>query len=135
MLTGTEAIWFSLQGNSEAILRRTIGSFSLDTSPVKALDARTRTRRLLWMEHLLINGMNRKGSRVSPASLAIVEGLSRDKRISMGHKLGCTTFARLDSGCWGGVSLSNSVATLSSFSKKGCSDGYLQTEKIQQKLN
>lgn len=77
-----------VQGSSEAIASRTTGSFSLDTKPVKALDARTRTRRLLWVEHLLMNGMNRKGSRASPVSLVIVEGLSLDKRISIGQRLG-----------------------------------------------
>lgn len=109
-------------------MRRTIGNFSLDTRPVKALDERTRTRRLLWVEHLLMNGMNRKGSRSSPVSLAIVEGLSLDKSISKGHKLGCTTFARSDSECPEGTSPSNSVATFSSLKINGCNVGYLHTK-------
>ena len=73
-----------------------------------------------------MNGMKRKGSRSSPVSLEFVEGLSLDKRISIGHKLGCTTFARLDSDCPDKASASNSVATFSSLDRNGCSEGYLQ---------
>ena len=103
-----------MQGNSEPIFRRTVGSFSLETSPVKALDARTRIRRLLWVEHLLMNGINRNGSKSSPLSLAIVEGLSLDKRIKTGHKLGWTTFDKLDSEHPDVASPSASVATFNS---------------------
>ena len=125
---------FSMQGNSEAILSRTSGSFSLDIKPDRALDARTRIRRLLWVEHFLMNGMNRNGSRESLVSLVIVEGLSRDRRISMGHRLGCTAVARLDPRCSEDPSLSNSVATCSSSSKKGCNEGYLQKRNIQSSI-
>lgn len=120
---------FSMQGNSEAILSRTSGSFSLDIKPDRALDARTRIRRLLWVEHFLMNGMNRNGSKESLVSLVIVEGLSRDRRISMEHKLGCTAVARLDPRWSEDLSLRNSVATCSSSSKKGCNEGYLQKKK------
>lgn len=121
--------WLSILGNSDTILRRTLGNFSFDTRPVKALDARTRTLKLLWVEHLLMNGMYRKGSRSSPVSLAIVEGFSLDNRIKTGHKLGCTAFSRLDLDCPDTPSPSNSVATFSSLNRNGCSKGYLHGKR------
>lgn len=117
-----------------AILRRMAESFSFDIRPVKALDARTRTRRLLCVEHLLMNGISKKGSNKSPLSLAIVEGLSLDKRINMGHKLGCTALASFDPTCSGEPFVSNSVAIFSSLYKKGCNDGYLQKRKQMDNL-
>lgn len=87
----------STQGNPEAISRRTEDNFSFDTRLTNALDARTRTRRLLWIEHFLINGIKRKGSSSSPVSPVTDEGLSLDKRIRIGHKLGCKLFPRLNS--------------------------------------
>lgn len=107
-------------GRSEAMLSRMRGSFSLEIKPVRAREARTRTRRLLCVEHFRMNGMNRNGSNSSRDSLAIVEGLSRDKRMSMGHRLGWTAFARSREGL-----LRSSVAIFSSLHKKGCNDGYL----------
>lgn len=114
-----------LVGNSEAMLSITICSFSLEMRPVKAPEARTRMRKLDWNEHLLMGGMKRKGSKVSPASLEIGEGLRRDKSINIGHKLGCTTFFRFDRISFDEPSESNSVATFSSLSKNGCDLGYL----------
>jgi hypothetical protein len=61
-----------------------------------------------------MNGINRNGSKSSPLSLAIVEGLSLDKRIKTGHKLGWTTFDKLDSEHPDVASPSASVATFSS---------------------
>jgi len=52
------------------------------------------------------------------------EGLSLDKRIRMGHKLGWTRFARFESD-EPDVS-SKSVAAFSSLYMKGCNKGYLQ---------
>lgn len=117
--------WLSMLGNSDNILRRTVDNLSLDTRPVKALDARTRTLRLFWVEHLLMNGMYKEGSRSSPVSLAIVEGLSLDNRINTGHKLGCTESSRLHPDCPDGPSPSNSVAAFSSLNRNGCNEGYL----------
>lgn len=128
-------IWFSTQGNSEAILSKTTCSFSLDTKPVIALDASRRIRKLFWTEHLLMNGMKRKGSKLSPVSLVIGEGLSRDNSINIGHKLGCTTLLRLDFKHSEDPSKSNSVATFSSFNTNGCSEGYLQLKRKGNELN
>lgn len=118
------------EGNSEAILRSTVSNFSLETTPVNALDARRRTFRLLWIEHLLINGISKKGSSSSPVSLAIVEFLSLVKSISMGHKLGCTTFAMLNFESPEGPLPSSRVATFSSLNRNGCNEGYLQATRF-----
>jgi len=115
----------STQGKSDAILKRTDGNFSFDTILVRALDARTRTRKLLWVEHLLIQGMKRKGSSSSPVSPAIDEGLSLDKRIRIGYKLGCRLFPRIDSKSAEDAQPRNSVATSSSLNRNECSAGYL----------
>lgn len=77
-----------------------------------------------------MNGMNRNGSNKSLVSLAIVDGLSLDKSINMGHKLGCTALARFDPTCSDDPVVSNSVAILSSLYKNGCNDGYLQNKNI-----
>ena len=116
-------------GNSDTISKITVGSFSLETRPVKALDARTRTLRLLWVEHLLMNGMSKEGSRSSPVSLAIVEGFSLDNRINTGHKLGCTASCRLHPDCPDGPFPSNSVAAFSSLNRNGCNEGYLHRKR------
>jgi hypothetical protein len=120
---------FSTQGSSEAILRRTDDNFSFDTRLVRALDARTRTRKLLWVEHLLIHGIKRKGSSSSPLSPAIDEGFSLDKRIRIGYKLGWRLFPLIDSKSPEDVGPRNSVATSSSLKRNECSDGYLGTTK------
>lgn len=73
-----------------------------------------------------MSGMKGNGSKASPFSLMIGEGLSRDKSISIGHKLGCTSFFRLNSNCLDDPSTSKSVATCSSLNKKECNAGYLE---------
>lgn len=111
------------------MLFKTTWSFSFETRPDKAFDASTRIRKLVWTEHLLMNGMNRNGSKASPDWFEIGDGLSLDKSISIGHKLGCTTFFRLDADCSDEATESNSVATLSSLKKNECSAGYLQSKE------
>lgn len=115
-----------------AMLRRTTDNFSLDTRPVRAREARMRILIFDCMEQRLMKGMKRNGSSSSPVSLAKEEGLRRDRRISMGQRLGCTSFTRLDSTLLDDSSLRDSVATLSSSNKKECSEGYLQKQKLSQ---
>lgn len=111
------------------MLRRTTGNFSLETRPVRAREARMRILILDCVEQRLMKGMKRNGSSSSPVSLAKEEGLRRERRTSMGHRLGCTSFMRLDSTFLEDSSMRDSVATLSSSNKKECSDGYLQRHK------
>lgn len=71
-----------------------------------------------------------KGSRVSSEPELSGEGLRRERRMRMGQRLGCITFAMSDSLWWVELlGLRRSVAIFSSSDRKGWRAGYLQIER------
>lgn len=102
-------------------------NFSSDTKPVKALDARTRILKLFCVAHFWMKGRREKGSRVSSELEPSGEGLSLERRMRMGQRLGWMVFAMLDPVWWVElVVLRRSVATFSSSDRKGWRAGYLR---------
>jgi hypothetical protein len=72
-----------------------------------------------------MKGRSKKGSKESSVPEVIGEGLSLDRRMRIGQRLGCMAFAMCDSKLLECPSASSSVATLSSLIRKGWSAGYL----------
>jgi hypothetical protein len=66
-----------------------------------------------------MKGKSKKGSKASSAPQLIGDGFSLDRRIRIGHKLGCMAFTICDSKSLETPSASSSVAILSSLEKKG----------------
>uniref|UniRef100_A0A0A9F506 Uncharacterized protein n=1 Tax=Arundo donax TaxID=35708 RepID=A0A0A9F506_ARUDO len=66
-----------------------------------------------------MKGKSKNGSKESSVPQLMGEGLSLDRRIRIGHKLGCMAFAMCDSKLLETPAASSSVAIFSSLERKG----------------
>jgi hypothetical protein len=77
-----------------------------------------------------MKGRRENGSRSSSELELSGDGLSRERRMRMGQRLGCIAFAMSDSLWWMELlGLRRSVAIFSSSDRKGWRAGYLQVER------
>ena len=115
----------------------THGNISDSTRGASAREAKIRTFILDCMAHLQTYGMKAEGLSQSPVPLLIFDGLSRERIIKTGAKLGCRVLFRLVLGTCiqSKMSLSSDVAFWSSFRRNECNNGYLHIQKYSHSVN